>query len=327
MMQKNESILLEAWIRYHAEMVGKENLFIFDNGSTISSVIQVLKEAESSGVRIFWEYSTVRNFLEKGALIADLIQRLDREEDFDFYFPLDCDEFLACQTESGPSCCRKDIEEALRPYKGSADVLVIQHKYWNHPYRQNFYSIPTSSRKCFFANGACDYLDLGYHKGRSRLGAGQAKTAIIYFEFHYLPYRFHRQYCRQKLSGRLTDFSRRSLRAYEAKQMGGFHNAGHLLEGKYDYVRSFLRSEYQLEIPTILCSFDRLGIDHGSLCEPEPPIPRLLWLFLLRSRQTFMHRIDDIIDALHRAPGELKRLMVRSFKSLIRLLRRLWQPG
>ncbi len=327
MMQKNESILLEAWIRYHAELVGKENLFIFDNGSTISSVIQVLKEAESDGAKVFWDYSKVRDFLEKGILVAELIQRLDREEAFDFYFPLDCDEFLACQAESGPSCCRTEIEETLWPFRESADVLVIQHKYWNNPYRKNFYSISTSNRKCFFAHGACDYLDPGYHNGRSRLGADQTKAGIIYFEFHYLPYRFHRQYCRQKLAGRLTDFSRRSLRAYEARQRGGFHNAGHLLRGKYDYARSFLQSEDLLGIPSILSSFDRLGIDHGSLCESEPPIPRPLWLFLLRSRQTFMHLFDDIIDVLHRVSGVLKWLLARSLRLLIRLLRRLWQPG
>jgi hypothetical protein len=327
MMQKNESILLEAWIRYHAELVGKENLFIFDNGSTISSVIQVLKEAESEGVEVFWDYSRVSHYLEKGHLIAEFIQRLDREESFDFYFPLDCDEFIACQTDSGPSCCRKDVEESLRAFKESADVLIIQHKYWNNPCRKNFYSVSTSSRKCFFAHGACDYLDQGYHHGRSRLGAGQVRTGIIYFEFHFSPYSFHRQYCRQKLAGRLTDFSRRSLRTYHAKQKGGFHNAGDLLKGKYDYVQSFLRAENLLEIPSILSLFDRLGIEHDSLCEPEPPIPRSLWLFLLRSRQAFMHRIDGTIDALHRAAVALKRLMVRSFKSLIRLLRRLWQPG
>ncbi len=327
MMQKNETILLDAWIRYHAELVGWENLFIFDNGSTASSVIRVLKEAESRGVNVFWEYSRVRSFLEKGLLVAELIQRLDGEDAYDFYFPLDCDEFLACHTESGPSCCREDIEETLRPFMGSVDVLVIQSKFWNNPCLKNHYSISTSSRKCFFAYGACEHLDQGYHDGRSRLGGGQARTGIVYVEFHYAPYHFHRQCCRQKLAGRLTDFSRRSLRTYQAKQKDGYHNAIDLLKGKYDYVQSFLTAENLLEIPSILYSFERLGIDHGPLFEPAPPIPRSLRLFLLRSRQTVMHRIDDIIDELQRAAGGLKRLVARSLKLLIRLFRRLWQPG
>ncbi|WP_216904815.1 glycosyltransferase family 2 protein [Synechococcus sp. CCY 9618] len=308
MMQKNETILLDPWIRYHADLVGHENLFIFDNGSTSRSVVRTLKQAQRSGVHVFWEYGSPRHHRERGPLIVDLIQRLDREDSFDFYFLLDCDEFLACQTDAGSSCRRQDLEGALQPFLGSDDVLTIQHKYWHNPCRKDFYALTTSSPKCFFAYAACGYLDHGYHQGRSRLGDRKTSTAIVYFEFHYKPYRPHRISSKQHLSGILQDFSRRSLLAYREKQGFCFHCAVDLLMGKYDYVHSFLTLEGLVEIPAMLLMFDRLGISYGALFEPMPPIPMALYLPLLRIRQGFMHRWDVVIDVLRRGLWSLRRL-------------------
>ena len=327
MMQKNETILLDPWIRYHADLVGHGNLFIFDNGSTSRSVVRTLRQAQLKGVNVFWEYRNPHDHRERGPVIAALVQRLDREDGFNFYFLLDCDEFLACQTDAGPSCSRQDIDAVLRPLLGSKDVLVIQHKYWHNPCRKNFYCITTSSRKCFFAHGACGSLDHGYHHARSRFGGGETKSKIVYFEFHFKPYRLHRISSRQHLSGLLADFSRRSLRAYKAKKAFCFHCAKDLLMGKYDYVKSFLNPQDWVKIPAMLTAFDSLGIGYRPLFEPEPPIPTSLRLVLLRTRQAVMHRFDDFIYVLLRGILFFRRRMARLVKSLIIVFRRLMRFG
>jgi hypothetical protein len=321
-MQKNEPLLLEAWIRYHSDLVGLENLFIFDNGSTCPSVIRLLEEAEGRGVNVFWEYSRVGDFHRKGALVADLIRRLDREDAFDFYFPLDCDEFLACQTGVGPSCRRRDVEEALRPLLLSDKTLTIKFKYLHNPCRKNRYSLWKGSRKCFFAHGACGSLDIGYHHGRSLSRSGEAVTDIVYFEFHYMPYHLQRKRCMQKLSGRLPGFSRRSLRAYAAKKGLSFHSAKQLLMGKYDYVRQFVGVENQLEMPELLAEFDRLEIDYAPFFEPEFFVSGAPQLFLLSLRQAVMHRFDSVMDVLHGVLSLLRRPLARVLKLPITALRR-----
>jgi hypothetical protein len=318
MMQKNEKLLLEPWIRYHGDLVGSENLFIFDNGSSDHSVIEFLKGAEEIGVNVFWDHASRSDYLDKGSLVARLIQKLDRANPYDFYLLLDCDEFLACQTEAGPSCERQEVDAALLPLLGSKDVLVVASKYWNNPCRMHKYSRTIASRKCFFARDACGSLDHGYHHARARLSNKEIVTRLVYFEFHYQPYLLHRKASRQHLSGLLPDFSRRSLRAYAQKRSFCFHCAVDLLKGKYDFVRSFLQVDDLVEAPALLSSFDRLGIAYQALFEPQPPIPEGLYLFLLRVRQAVMWRLEDVIDAfrlsarwLRGLAGRMRRIFVQ----------------
>ena len=101
MMQKNERILLEPWILYHGDLFGFENLFIFDNGSTDEIVITVLQKYEKRGVNINRAYNSKSDFEGKGNLIADKIRSLDQCNYYDFFFPLDCDEFIACHDIDG----------------------------------------------------------------------------------------------------------------------------------------------------------------------------------------------------------------------------------
>jgi hypothetical protein len=325
MMQKDETILFDPWVLYHADLLGHGNLFIFDNGSTSASVIQSLQRARLNGANVFWEYSSRRDHLERGPMLANFIQELDHSNPFDFYFLLDCDEFLACQTDSGTSCQRRDIEMALQPYVGSKDVLRIQHKFWHNPCRMHLYSVIHFSPKCFFAQGACGSLDHGYHQGESRLGSGEVATKIIYFEFHYKPYSLHRVSSRQHLSCVLTDFSRRSLRAYQRKQDFGHHCAEDLLEGKFDYVRRFLDPEGWERAPALLVEFNRIGISYARLYESESLLPQSLRLSLLWTRQAVMHRVDELNDLLYRgarvAFRKASRLMQRSLQLLLRMTR------
>ncbi|MCP9930039.1 hypothetical protein KBY82_04490 [Cyanobium sp. AMD-g] len=322
MMQKDETILFDPWFFYHADLLGPENLFIFDNGSKSTSVIQSLQRARSNGANVIWEYSSRHEYRERGPLIANFIQQLDHSNPFDFYFLLDCDEFLACQTDSGISCQRRDIERVLQPYIGSRDVLLIRHKFWHNPCRMHLYSVTNCSPKCFFAQGACGSLDHGYHHAKSRLGSGEATTNIIYFEFHYKPYGLHRVSSRQHLSCVLTDFSRRSLRAYQNKRDFNHHCAEDLLEGKFDYVRRFLNPEGWEMVPALLAEFNRIGISYARLYEPRSLFPQPLQLFLLRIRQSVMHRVDGLNDLLYRGARFIFR---RTSRLLQRSLQLLWR--
>jgi hypothetical protein len=134
MMQKNETLLLDPWIRYHASLLGSEHIYVYDNGSSDTAVIQTLRDAEKSGVNVFWDYTRQEDFLcNREELTAGLIRRLDEEHPYDFYFPIDCDEFLACSLPGGTlSCDKQDILDALQLHLQAPEVLVISHKYWNN---------------------------------------------------------------------------------------------------------------------------------------------------------------------------------------------------
>lgn len=84
MMQKDETILFDPWFFYHADLLGPENLFIFDNGSKSTSVIQSLQRARRNGANVIWEYSSRHEYRERGSLIANFIQQLDHSNPFDF---------------------------------------------------------------------------------------------------------------------------------------------------------------------------------------------------------------------------------------------------
>ncbi len=319
MMQKNEISLVGPWIRYHAALVGAENLYVFDNGSTEPAVRRCLQEAQSMGVHVDWRYGRQADFARKGDIIAALIQDLDGQGRHDFYFPLDCDEFLASRVDGGVSMAMADLQSALAPHRDSPRVLRIAHKYWNNPCRIHHYALNATSRKCFFARNACVSLDKGYHRGRSRTGDNHDMTDIVYVEFHYRPYRSNRHASRQKLVGLVPDFSRRSLRAYSQKQGPGFHCANELLLSEYDYVRRFLQADGLMVAPHILATFAGLGIGTEPLRHPLPPIPLGVWMVLLRLRKGVTEQAESLL--------ELGRRLVRWPRRVLRRLRRTLGPG
>jgi len=109
-MQKNEDDLLVPWIQYHSELFGAENLYIYDNGSTSPAITQILSDAKLKGVNVYFEYSQKENFEGKGDILAEKIKQLDQLDIYDFFFPLDCDEFVGVMKgEDAPSFERSDI--------------------------------------------------------------------------------------------------------------------------------------------------------------------------------------------------------------------------
>jgi len=285
MMQKDEFMLFDAWITYYSHLFSPPNLYVFDNGSTHHLMADKLLAAEQKGVHVYRDYNTKADFMAKGKIFADLIRQLDAttSDPYDFYFPLDCDEFIAVETNDTRSCERKPILEELSCYKDVKNVLRIDSKYYTTPFQQNLYRrlMHNITTKCFFAKDACVDLDHGFHQGKSVLGKEQVRTGIIYFEFHCKPYLEYRRSCREKLSGLIADFSSVSLESYYKSRKDNFHSANELLLSKYDYLRLCRNEDYCWVDPALLNKFDELAINYAPFYEQSSRLPRPIWILSL----------------------------------------------
>jgi hypothetical protein len=313
MMQKNEISLLPLFLRYHEFLFGGPSLFIFDNGSTDPDVIAELRAAEDRGIRIDWDHTGPKSFEEKGNIFASLIQHLDQTNPHDFYFPLDCDEFIACLTPEGVSMKREEIDRALSPFKDSPSTLRISHKYWANPLHRNRYKVSTYSPKCFFAKGSCEFLDHGYHNAKSHAETPDKTTPIVYYEFHYKTYCLHRRNSIAKLTPYLSDYSRRSLQHFVHRRYHNHHCAQDLLLSKYDYLSLFSIGKYPIKDPSFLGVIEQLRVDKHLLFERVPPYGMRLWLAWLKLRSI----VSDVLttlqerweDGLHLARRLVRRLI------------------
>ena len=317
-MQRDERLLLPVFLRYHESMLGSSSIYLFDNGSSDPHVIKAVKAAEARGVHVRWDHNQPNSFVDKGNIFTDLIHELDANNPFDFYFPLDCDEFLACDTPVGPSCSWADIEQTLTPLVDNPAALFISHKYWANPLLKNHYQLNKSSRKCFFANGACGSMDHGFHHGRSRTDAGELSTPIIYYEFHYKPYWAHQQACKNKLLAFHSNHSRRELRSYVARQWYNYHCAYDLLQSKFAYLSQFTRVNFPLIDQGLLITFSQLGADVRALFEPVPPKGKRLWLRWLAIRaqlNTLWLNLRESLEAVVLALPHCWRGLCRRLRS------------
>ncbi|WP_426959665.1 glycosyltransferase family 2 protein [Muricoccus radiodurans] len=230
LMQKNEADLLPIWVGYYGEQFGRENLFIHDNGSDDPQVLAFLDRIEAEGVFVERRFDTPEDFANKGGILAAKIRQLDAEAPRDFYFPLDCDEFLGVRDEKGNvSFEMADIEAELRPHLDCPDVLTLAGGYDNHPGEPGRYVYKGGRKKCFFARDACVDLDLGFHRGRSKTGQIYVPTRLVNAHFHFKPFDTLRAHARQKLVGRVPDFREETLRAHKEARGKGMHLVDHLL--------------------------------------------------------------------------------------------------
>ena len=75
--------------------------------------LTILRAAEKTGIAINKAFSQPKDYYNRGIIFCELINQLDRDNPHDFYFPIDCDEFLATDLNGNLSCDREDIESAL----------------------------------------------------------------------------------------------------------------------------------------------------------------------------------------------------------------------
>lgn len=274
LMQRNERELLAPWIEYHARLCGRDNLHIFDNGSDDPETLRILKHYRENGVDIDFSYASRADFNRKGEIIAAKIRSLDRLGGRDFFFPLDCDEFLACRNGRGVDVEPDAVFAELQGYRGDPRVLMIAGTMDNNPRHPDHYRFEPGQRKCFFAQGACLSLDIGFHYGRAVKTDETHYTNIVYFHLHNRPFAAQQYFSAQKLQGRVTSFETSELEAYERLQLPGFHLVPELLADLNEYnARHAARPP--LYLPQLSQALERLGAPlalSGDYRTPDLPV-------------------------------------------------------
>jgi hypothetical protein len=312
MMQKNETLLLDPWLRYHEAMISAQSIFIFDNGSSDPHTIATLKAAECRGVTVSRKYNQLQDYPASGIIAAELINYLDRENPHDFYFPIDCDEFLACKVNGQISCSRDDLDRSLIDFIGNEKVLTIPRKYVNSPYHPNRYSEISECKKCFFAQGACQSLAFGFHEGTSKAGSGEAETNITYIEFHYKPYQEHLRLSQQKIDYIVINPSRRALAAYIKAQRNNTHAAIALLESEYSYLQTFNNQPKTIVDFSLLNRLEELDVDVRKLFSDSNVKSLQFQINILTQHyyQKTLDSADQTIFTLRSLAGRVKRLIL-----------------
>jgi len=259
-MIKNEDVLLEAWLRHHSELFGPTNLFVFDNGSDSEATKTILEFHRKNGINIIWNYDQKNDFVEKGSVIFNKIKELEATNNFDFYFPLDCDELIGLQlVDEKFTVDRLEIEEELNCWRDHEFVLRICCGMDNHPFEAGWFQPSPEQRKCFVARNRLTSLDHGFHEAATAAGTAFTKTRIVYFHFHFRDYGAIQQHAREKLSGWLNDFSREALIEFADRQGAGFHLVYHLLKSEQEYREGF-SLDHRIYVPQMVERFAELGL-------------------------------------------------------------------
>jgi hypothetical protein len=199
MMQKDEDLLLEPWIRYHAYIFGLSNLFVLDNGSFLSSTLKILQDFESVGLNVDRRYNTPKNFDDKGQIVGEIIKKFKDENRYDAVFALDCDEFVAITSASGVSCQRVDILSYLDTFNGNKAMVRVGHCLDNRPgFVDVFRFVPFS--KSFIPVSEFKSLDHGFHQPEAMDGQPPVESRFVFIHMHFKPYSRVQRHARDKLN-------------------------------------------------------------------------------------------------------------------------------
>ncbi len=260
MMQRDEDVLLDPWIAYHAALFGAENLFVLDNGSSLPPVRDRLRRAAEQGVNVVWDLGAKELFEKKGRLFCDLLrQAIEPNHEHDFFMPLDCDEFVAALEPDGRvDCTAGGIARALAPHLDDPRLLTIAGSFFNLPGQPGAYFF-NNERKCFFARGAAGFLHMGFHDGGSRLSQGQAATRIGHFHYRFKPHALYLRSARHKLEERVPIFDREAVAA--SPRTRDTHVARYAFLGEGEYRAAFAGRQDRIPINSLEVALGRLGLD------------------------------------------------------------------
>jgi hypothetical protein len=166
MMERDEEIRLEAWILYHANLFGFENLYIYDNGSTSKLVEEILTKYAELGVHVDYSRTGSEAFAAKGDILAKKFIALDADPRNLFFVPLDRNELLTLRLPDGSlSADRSAILGYLETLIHDPHILVAQDAYAN-VFGQPGHFLPAyAHHKVFFTEGCCTWMDECFHCG------------------------------------------------------------------------------------------------------------------------------------------------------------------
>ena len=235
-MQKDETLLLEAWFRYYGHLFGFENLAVIDNGSTDPGVLAMLARFERVGCQILRGLDTVEDFYAKGAHFRNLLTHWDGLSPYDFALPVDADEFLALFTPDGLTCGREAIHAYLDTLIGTRQALSFELSLFNSLGKPDCFAVQ-DYRKSFLPARSVAEIDRGLHSARSRHAEGFRQTDLTYLHFHNKPFATLLRQARQKLE-RVVDVDDPDALAAHVRAHGGAgsHMIRYFLMGEADYM-------------------------------------------------------------------------------------------
>ena len=202
-MQRDEDLVLDGWCRYHGSLFGYENLYIFDNGSTNSVVLDALTKYHRLGCSVVTEHVGPRGFEDKGEIIGRLFHQLRSEGSYDFFLPLDCDEFISVLQGPAVSFQKKDIEAQLSRFIGCPDTIKIIDEFANSPQYPGYF-LRKPANKTAYAAQSFQKLDHGYHHPGTATGE-MVPSSLVHIHFHNKPFERTLADARRKLIGHGVD--------------------------------------------------------------------------------------------------------------------------
>lgn len=228
MMQKDEDMLLDFWIRYHADLFGLRNLTIFDNGSTRPDVLERLDRFERDGGTVERRCRGPAAFRSKGMVLLRRMRVL-RRSGYRVFLPLDCDEFVALTSGDGYAIdfasIRAEVEEA-----GRTPAARVTRTFDNHPDDADSFA-PDEASKVFGSFEGIDRLGCGYHS----VDAPMATTSLCYVHYHNRPYPDLRARAAAKVAAHGHGLEPEALAAYAASRKAGRPNAVEVLMSETEY--------------------------------------------------------------------------------------------
>lgn len=256
MMARDEETRLEAWILYHASIVGFENLYIFDNGSVSLQTYRILQMYEKRGVNVDRSHTGHTSFTKKGIILSNLFQRLEKNN-YDLFIPLDCDEFISIQRPDGIVIFdRYEILSYLSSLQTERCVFVARKARANILGYPGHFFPSYDHHKVFFPRGVCLSMDEGFHTSSSRTVVNDRDTSLMYLHFHYRPFKDMVRQSAWKLEGEVDISNPAALRDYKGN---GYHVAQYLLLNENDYINSFSPSLGE-NIPEFINYLKEIGI-------------------------------------------------------------------
>ncbi|KEX90844.1 hypothetical protein HA62_28415, partial [Pseudomonas putida] len=215
-MQKNETILLQTWIKYYSYLFGAHNLYVLDNGSTACESIEILKKAEKQGVNVCWSFSSPEDFVNKGKVVSGVFDTL--LQTYDIALPLDADEILILEESKPRIPSPEEMSNHLTKLLDKhSQYLRISTQYDNIAGTSKV--APAHTKKSIVKRGTAVKLDGGFHmydwtERRDRTTLEPSGLALIHF--HNRPYIEMITSSKEKLKSYINDFSQDSLSAFSS---------------------------------------------------------------------------------------------------------------
>ena len=249
MMQRDERTMLAQWINHYKTLFGIQNLTVMDNGSEDPDTIEILREAETLGMKVMWGFGTPHDFHQKGGHFGNIIKGLwDPAGNYDFALPVDCDELLAVFTDKGVSLDRVSIHRELDHLIGTKQALRMCMSLFNVPGAPGWFAVDRHFHKGFLSAGTIQIMDNGHHEPISRMAPGYVSTRLTYLHWHNRPFAELKANSRRKLDPAMQGLSDAELSEYAKKPSPGSHLVRNLFITEEEY-RNRHSNDLQIHVP------------------------------------------------------------------------------